>query len=106
MKQVYGKVGNMRKAVEWTVYPVSYNKSKTESAGARTLFVQSDKRALSINLDTNKGMLSNGKGHPSFMSVNKFMGGTEVDVPQDFIDQCLEKQPKTGDKIGTGFYFG
>lgn len=98
MKKVYGKLGNMRKSVDWTVYP--------HKDGETTIFVQSDKRAVSIDLTTGKGMLSNGKGHPSFMSVLKVLGAVEIDVPQDFIDACLEAQPKSGDRIGPGIFIG
>jgi len=100
MKVVYGKLGNMRKKVNWTVYPASYNKSKSETAGAQTLFIQSDKRGCSINVETGKGMLSNGRGHPGFHSTMAALGAVEVDVPREFIDECLSAEPKSGDVIG------
>ena len=100
MKSVHGKLGNMRKAVSGTVYPNSYNESKSETAGARTIFIQSDKRACAINVETGKGMLSNGRGHPGFHSTMPALGAKEVDVPREFIDECLKAQPKSGDTIG------
>jgi len=96
-KRVNFKVGPMRKAVNWSVYPRSYN----QESGEQFLFVQSDKRALKIDLKTNKGMISNGKGHPMFASVTPFMGGKEIDVPQEIVDQCMEAIPNSGDKIGS-----
>lgn len=98
MQTVTGKLGSMRKEVEWVVYP----NSRKNDDGDEVLFVQSDKRAVAINVKTGKGMLSNGKGHPSFQSVSKFFGGIEIDVPRDFIDKCLAAQPKRGDYIGSG----
>jgi len=103
MKRVHGKVGNMRKAVDWVVYP-----GEREQDGNKVLFVQSDKRALAVNVETRKGVLSNGKGHPGFHTVSKMMvqlGQAKViDVPQEFIDQCVEGQAKSGDHIGGGVY--
>ena len=100
MKRVHGKVGNMRKAVDWVVYA----NERTDDDGNKILKVQSDKRMLELNTGTRKGMLSNGKGHPSFDSTSKFLGGIEIDVPQEFIDQCIEGQAKSGDHIGGGVY--
>jgi hypothetical protein len=97
VRSINFKIGNMRKAVDWTVYPAS----RTAGQGDPTLFVQSDKRALSINLTTKKGMLSNGKGHPGFISVMKFLGATEVSVPDEIIALCLGAQPKSGDTLGS-----
>lgn len=96
VRSISFKIGNMRKVVDWTVYPAS----RTESQDDPTLFVQSDKRALSINLKTKKGMLSNGKGHPGFMSTQKLLGATEVDVPDEIIELCTDAQPQKGDDIG------
>lgn len=97
LKRVYGKLGNMRKVVDWVVYPPSDG----ERSGAGKLFIQSDKRACHIDLETKKGMLSNGKGHPGFASCNAFTGAVEVDIPEDFLQECLEAQPKSGDTIGS-----
>lgn len=97
VKRVTFKVKPMRKEKDWLVYPPSYNKE----SGVNKLFVQCDTRALEINLKTNKGMISNGKGHPMFASVQPFMGGKEVDVPQEIIDLCKSAIPQSGDKIGS-----
>lgn len=91
------KIGTMRKEADWVVYPAD----RTAGEESPTLFVQSDKRALSIDLSTGKGMLSNGKGHPGFHSVARFMGATEVDVPPDLIEKLIAAQPQRGDTIGT-----
>jgi len=104
MKQVTNwKLGSMRKEVDWVVYPKTHNDPKSsDESGDPTLFVQSDKRAVSINLRTKMGWLSDGKSHPDFMSTASFFGAKEIDIPQAFIDQCLDAQPKSGDDIGAG----
>lgn len=102
LKSVEFKIGNMRKVVDWVVYPPNFTENKEEP----TLFVQSDKRALSINLKTKKGMLSNGKGHPGFHATQPFCGAVEVDVPDEIIEMCKEAQAQKGDHIGGRVYVG
>ena len=80
-RKIDGKLGNMRKSVDWVVCHVS-----NDSPNERT--IQSDKRIARINLDTGKAMLSDGKGgHPGFHKLAKFAGAVEVDCPQDILDQ-------------------
>lgn len=92
------KLGNMRKAADFIVYPFS--------EGATTLTIQSDKRIASIELATGKGMLSNGKGHPGFHTLTKFLGATEIQVDEETIAKLRAIQPKKGDHIGQGVYIG
>ena len=103
-KQVTFKIGPMRKSVEWTVYPESQKRPDEGHMAHRMLFVQSDKRALNIDLKTKKGMLSNGKGHSDFASTTSFLGAIEIDVPDEIIQLCLNFQPKNGDRIAHGVY--
>lgn len=95
VKRITFKIKPMRKEQDWLVYPPSYLTNKDK------LFIQCDKRALDLNIKTGKGMLSNGKGHPGFASTGAFLGGIEVDVPQEIIDLCISAIPKSGDKIGS-----
>ncbi len=97
VRQINFKIGNMRRAVDWVVCPRPTNVGPEYNR----LFVQSDKRALSIDLETKKGMLSNGKGHPGFHSTMKILGAIEVDVPDEIIELCTEAQPKPGDTMGS-----
>lgn len=81
MKDVIGKLGNMRKAVEWTVYPKDANEQTT-------VIIQCDKRIAQVNLETGKALLSDGKGgHQGFFKLNKIVGAVEVDCPQGMLDQ-------------------
>lgn len=98
VRQISFKIGSMRKAVDWIVYPPS----RTASQNDPTLFVQSDKRALSINLTTKKGMLSKAQTYPGFHSTMKICGATEVDVPDEIIKLCTDAQPQSGDTMGNG----
>lgn len=78
---VTGKMGNMRKAVEWTVCPRS---EKTD----RDVTIQSDNRIAKVNLDTGKAILSNGKGgHQGFHKLLAMCGAIEVDCPADMMAQ-------------------
>lgn len=54
---INGKLGNMRKSVEWLIYP------RQENGNLNDIFIQSNKRIARINLETKKAVLSNGKGH-------------------------------------------
>lgn len=90
-KTVHGKLGNMRKSVDWVVYP--------KTSGLGDIFVQSDRYACRFDPETGEGYLSNGKGHPAFFTTTRQFGAKPVTVPQDFIDACLEAQPQKGDRI-------
>jgi hypothetical protein len=75
------KLGNMRQAQEFTVCPVS----NTEP---HLVTIQSDKRIARIDLNTGKGVLSDGKGgHQGFHKLMPFLGAKEVDVPVDVLEQ-------------------
>jgi hypothetical protein len=51
MKSIIGKLGNMRKSVDWIIYPQDL-KSPFDR------IVQSDTRIAKINIETGKGVLS------------------------------------------------
>ena len=100
VKRITFKIGGMRKTQDWVVYPKSYNDSLSERSGDPTLFVQCSKRALTINLTTKKGMLSDGKGgHQGRTNTDAFMGGKEVDVSDEILALCQGAEPKSGDKL-------
>lgn len=98
MKHVSGKLGNMRKIVDWVVYPES-------TSGPNTIVVQSNTRICQFNRETGQGILS--KHCPNgayFMHLNSMLGAKEVEVPSEFVEQCIGSQPKSGDQIGVGVY--
>lgn len=99
MRHITAKLGTMRKAVEWTVYP---RKSATES-----VIIQSDHRIAEFDPATGAGWLSANKPNGAyFMHLNKFLGATEVTVPREVIEAALAAAPKTGDEIGPGVFVG
>ena len=86
MQRITAKLGNMRKAADWVVYPASRT---GESA--------------SFDPATGKGLLSKAKPNGAyFMHLSKFMGATEVVVPADVIAAATAARPKSGDEIGPG----
>jgi len=96
VREVIFKIGNMRTAVPWVVYPHTYSSSHFPY---NTMFLQGDKRALTIDLTTKKGMLSNGKAYPGFATTQPSLGGTEVDVSDEIIALCTESQSKSGNEF-------
>jgi hypothetical protein len=98
MKSITAKLGNMRKAADWVVYP-------TTVGDAGTLMIQSDTRIAQFDPATGAGMLSAAHGNGSyFMHLNAFMGAKPVIVPADVIALALGAQPKSGDQIGPGVF--
>ena len=93
-RTITGKMGNMRKVVDWVVCPVS-NTEKHE----RT--IQADKRIARVNMETGKAVLSDGKGgHQGFHKLLPFAGAKEVDCPQDILDQLRNLDEDHGVQSG------
>ncbi len=82
------KLGNMRKAVDWTLSP--------SVEGRNATVMQCDKRIVAFDLETGKGKLSSGKGgHPGFWTLQQ-PDAIEVVVPQEVLEQIrakLESRP-------------
>lgn len=77
-KDVTCKLGNMRKAQEFTLYP--YTKGET------TIVIQADNRIARVDLVSGKALLSNGKGgHQGTVKLLPQLGATLVDVPADIL---------------------
>jgi len=94
MKQVWGKLGKMRKAQDFVVF--------ADENG--DLNIQSDKSIGIIRKDSNKGIL-NTKGC-YFMHLNKFMGAVDYEFPAEFVEQCKEACVHKGDSMGGSVIFG
>jgi hypothetical protein len=74
------KLGNMRKAADFVIYP-------PKSDNPNIVTIQSDHRIATIDLTTHKGILSKAiQGGAYFAHLNKFLGATEIEVPQEVID--------------------
>lgn len=90
MRSVMGKLGTMRKAADWTIYPV-----KADAPNKR--IIQCDKRIAEVNLETGKAMLSDGKGgHQGFIKLSPALGAVEVDVPADMLEALKGKPVESG----------
>jgi len=91
------KLGNMRKVVDWVVYPAKKD---------GRIVIQSDTRiAMFSNDGSNKGVLSKQvQSGAYFLHLSPMCGAKVVDIPQDVIDSALAAQPQKGDKIGTGVF--
>ncbi len=90
-QNVTGKMGNMRKAQSWVIYPLKEGEDGNER------LIQCDKRIAKVNLETGKAILSSGKGgHQGFAQLSAFLGAVEVDCPQDLIDQIKAFKPQVG----------
>ncbi len=95
MPSINAKLGNMRKSVDWTVYPAQKD---------GRIVIQSSKRIAQFQNDgTNKGLLSKHcRSGAYFVHLSPMCGATEVHVPQDIIDAAVAAQPKSGDVLGAG----
>lgn len=95
MRQVNAKLGKMRKAVDWVVYPT------TNGGDADTIVIQSDKRIAYFSQTTGKGRLSPSCNYPIFGTAH--MPGSEpIEVSPEFITECLNARARKGDTIGGG----
>lgn len=73
------KLGNMRKADEFVIYPL-------DSANPETVLIQADKRIAKVHLASGKALLSDGKGgHQGCVKLSKSLGAKVIDVPPDVL---------------------
>lgn len=95
---ITAKLGNMRKAVDWVVYPPS---------APGVVIIQSAHRICSFVVTTRNGLLSKSCSSGAyFMHLQPILGATPIEVPQSVIDAALAAQPKYGDKVGPGVTIG
>ena len=97
MKTVTAKLAGMRKPQRFVVYPA-------KSADAE-IIVQSDKAIGKFNHETGEGVLNwRGSHSKYFPHLNPILGAEPYTFPMEFVWQCLDAEPKSGDKIGPGIY--
>lgn len=102
IKKIHAKLGNMRKVVDWVVYPGQKDGRVT---------IQSDKRIAVFStrpdgeIPPGKVLLSKHQsGGAYFLHLSPMCGATLVDLPDDVRDAALAAQPQSGDEIGPGVY--
>lgn len=93
MKKIIAKLGKMRKAVDWVVYPAG--------TAENVIIIQSDKRIAFFDATTGKGRLSPSCSYPYFPLVNA-TGSEAIEVSPEFIQECRNAQARKGDTIGGG----
>jgi len=103
MKQVTAKLGNMKKAVDWVVYPAYKNTGSIVWDNNLILHIQSAHRFAAINTGTKKCILSRHvANYPMQLHLHASLGAIKIEVTQEFIDECLAAQPKSGDQMVAG----
>ena len=96
IKRLDLKLGSMRKAQNFIVYPASRDE------GSKVL-IQSDKRIAQIDIETGEGMLSDGRAsHPGFIELMKIRGAKPIKVDAEVIEAIKAARPKSGDQVGPG----
>lgn len=95
LKKIHAKLGTMRKAVDWVVYPDQRNGQ---------VIIQSDKRIAAFDPATGEGLLSASHNYAAFVHLTPLLGAKPIKVSQEVIAEVLAAQPKSGDAIGPGVY--
>lgn len=82
-QKVTGKLGNMRRATDWVVYPRDADANPDE----KTVLIQCERRIALVELDTGKAIVSDGKGgHQGFLKLNPVLGAKRCEVPVDMLE--------------------
>ena len=90
-RNVHGKLGRMRKAVDWTVCPVS-------NTAPEEITIQSERYIARYNKNTKKVVVSDGKGgHPGFHKLLPLAGAKEIPAPEWLIQQIEELEADHGE---------
>lgn len=85
IKSVHWKLGNMRKADDWTIYP-------RPNANDPEVTIQCDKRIARVNLDTKQGILSTGKGgHQGFAALSPMFNPIPITLTDEQVAELREK---------------
>ena len=95
MRRVTAKLGRMRKAQTFTIYPQD---------GSGMVIVQSHK-AIGRFDHTGKGILNaKGSSEKYFHHLSKALGAEDFQFPTEFVIACIENQPRSGDEIAHGVF--
>ena len=93
MRHVNAKLGNMRKAAEFVVYP--------RADATKPVVIQSDKRIACFDPVTGAGRLSTACPNGAYF-LPLSLGATPFVASPELIAECLAAAPKAGEEIGPG----
>jgi len=97
IKRVMGKFSGMRKEQDFIVYPYKLDQT--------SLLVQSDRAIARIDIKTGRGLLNWRGSHSKYgVHLNPALGAEEYQFPAEFVFQCLEAQPGSGQRIGSNVF--
>jgi len=101
MQKIHAKLGNMRKVVDWVVYPSQKDSRIVIQADTRIAAFAGPQNAI----PPGKCLLSKRQpGGAYFLHLSPMCGATMVDLPDDVRDAAIAAQPQSGDKIGPGVF--
>ena len=100
VRSVSLKLGNMRKAEEFVVYPAS------RTVGGEPLtMIQSSHRIATLDPATGKGLLSAYRANGAyFLHLNPMFRPMPITVSAEVLAEILGARPNSGDEIGPGVY--
>ena len=91
MSSITAKLANMRREVEWTIYPPKDN----------TVIIQSNCRIAKFDLDTGEGVISAHRATGAYFAhLSTFLGAKPLTVPDEVLEDVKESLPQSGDVIG------
>lgn len=99
IKTVTVKIGNMRKAQKFVIYPRALGE-----INAATLTIQSDDCIAKLNTETGECQWTRNKGGAYFHNLitgGNLGQGTQT-LPPEIVEQFKQSQPQKGDTIGNG----
>jgi hypothetical protein len=103
LRSITARLGTMRRAVEWTVYPPRRIVGTADFA--TTQLIQSSSRICEFDAATGQGRLSAHRANGAYgIHLSPLLGATTITVPPEVIADVLAAQPRSGDRIGPGVY--
>ena len=93
MKTITARLGNMRKAAHWVIYPEGYNPGGY-------FVIQSSTRMARINSKTGACLLSKHCPNGAYQKHLQIeAGATWIQISSDLMDEIISKQPKPGEAL-------
>lgn len=98
IKRLSLKLGTMRKAADFLVYP---------GTDDTRIMIQSDTRIAVVDAGTGRGILSRGVSSGAYgVHLSAAAGATVIQVAPDVVDAIKQARPQPGDSLGPGVIIG